>query len=137
MNLAKPERAAPTANLTLRGAVAAAALLTTAALLPPALAQGVGAAGAAPSASAATLERYLADLDTALGLSSPAAESLALAVADARAVLRLARAGLGAVGAFEPVVEHVRDPATGEPLRSIIKTTDPEKYGIHVRDYFV
>ena len=30
-----------------------------------------------------------------------------------------------------------RDPATGEPLRSIIKTTDPEKYGIHVRDYFV
>lgn len=29
------------------------------------------------------------------------------------------------------------DPATGRPLRSIIKTTDPEKYGIHVRDYFV
>ena len=29
------------------------------------------------------------------------------------------------------------DPATGKPLRSIIKTTDPERYGIHVGDYFV
>lgn len=29
------------------------------------------------------------------------------------------------------------DPATGRPLRAIIKTTDPEKYGINVRDYFV
>ncbi len=29
------------------------------------------------------------------------------------------------------------DPATGRPLRSIIKTTDPERYGIHVGDYFV
>jgi hypothetical protein len=29
------------------------------------------------------------------------------------------------------------NPATGEPLRSIIKTTDPERYGIHVGDYFV
>ena len=29
------------------------------------------------------------------------------------------------------------DPVSGRPLRSIIKTTDPEKYGIHVRDYFV
>ena len=27
------------------------------------------------------------------------------------------------------------DPATGAPLRTIIKTTDPEKYGINVRDY--
>ena len=29
------------------------------------------------------------------------------------------------------------NPATGEPLRAIIKTTDPERYGIHVGDYFV
>ncbi|HEX6039777.1 HD-GYP domain-containing protein [Longimicrobium sp.] len=29
------------------------------------------------------------------------------------------------------------DPATGRPLRTIIKTTDPERYGIHVGDYFV
>lgn len=29
------------------------------------------------------------------------------------------------------------DPATGRPLRSIIKTTDPERYGLHVGDYFV
>lgn len=30
-----------------------------------------------------------------------------------------------------------RDPTTGRPLRSIIKTTDPERYNIHVGDYFV
>lgn len=29
------------------------------------------------------------------------------------------------------------DPATGAPLRTIIKTTDPEKYGIRVGDYFL
>ncbi|HEX6937826.1 MAG TPA: HD domain-containing phosphohydrolase [Longimicrobiales bacterium] len=29
------------------------------------------------------------------------------------------------------------DPATGQPRRTIIKTTDPEKYGIRVADYFV
>ncbi len=29
------------------------------------------------------------------------------------------------------------DPATGRPLASIIKTTDPERYGIHVGDHFV
>jgi hypothetical protein len=29
------------------------------------------------------------------------------------------------------------DPATGRPYRTIIKTTDPERYGIHVGDYFV
>ena len=29
------------------------------------------------------------------------------------------------------------DPSSGRPVRAIIKTTDPEKYGIHVRDYFV
>ena len=29
------------------------------------------------------------------------------------------------------------DPATGKPLRTIIKTTDPDRYGIHVGDYFV
>lgn len=29
------------------------------------------------------------------------------------------------------------DPETGQPYRSIIKTTDPERYGIDVGDYFV
>ena len=29
------------------------------------------------------------------------------------------------------------DPATGRPRRAIIKTTDPERYGINVGDYFV
>jgi HD-GYP domain-containing protein (c-di-GMP phosphodiesterase class II) len=29
------------------------------------------------------------------------------------------------------------DPASGRPVRTIIKTTDPERYGIHVGDYFV
>jgi HD-GYP domain-containing protein (c-di-GMP phosphodiesterase class II) len=29
------------------------------------------------------------------------------------------------------------DPATGAPVRTIIKTTDPEKYGINVREYIV
>ncbi|MDB4951029.1 MAG: hypothetical protein JWM27_3678 [Gemmatimonadetes bacterium] len=29
------------------------------------------------------------------------------------------------------------DPATGKPLRTVIKTTDPERYGINVGDYFV
>jgi hypothetical protein len=27
------------------------------------------------------------------------------------------------------------DPATGRPVRTIIKTTDPQKYGIRVSDY--
>ena len=30
-----------------------------------------------------------------------------------------------------------RDPATGHPRRTIIKTTDPERHNIHVGDYFV
>jgi HD-GYP domain-containing protein (c-di-GMP phosphodiesterase class II) len=29
------------------------------------------------------------------------------------------------------------DPATGKPSRTIVKTTDPDKYGIKVSDYFV
>jgi hypothetical protein len=37
-----------------------------------------------------------------------------------------------------PVVDLTEiDPATGHPRRAIIKTTDPERYGIHVGDYFV
>jgi hypothetical protein len=28
------------------------------------------------------------------------------------------------------------DPGTGAPRRTIIKTTQPEKYGIRVSDYF-
>ena len=39
----------------------------------------------------------------------------------------------------EPTVVDLTevDPATGKPRRAIIKTTDPEKYGIRVGDYFV
>jgi hypothetical protein len=29
------------------------------------------------------------------------------------------------------------DPATGKPLRTIIKTADPQKYGIQVSDYLL
>lgn len=39
----------------------------------------------------------------------------------------------------EPVTADLSEvhAVTGEPLRTIIKTTDPEKYGIRVADYFV
>jgi HD-GYP domain-containing protein (c-di-GMP phosphodiesterase class II) len=39
----------------------------------------------------------------------------------------------------EPLVADLAeiDPATGSPRRTIIKTTDPERYGIRVADYFV
>jgi hypothetical protein len=29
------------------------------------------------------------------------------------------------------------DPSTGMPARTIIKTTDPEKYGVKVADYLI
>ena len=29
------------------------------------------------------------------------------------------------------------DPATGKPARTIIKTTDPERYGVQVSDYLI
>jgi hypothetical protein len=29
------------------------------------------------------------------------------------------------------------DPATGRPVRTIVKTTDPQKYGIRVSDYLI
>lgn len=37
-----------------------------------------------------------------------------------------------------PIVTDLaeEDPATGKPRRAIIKTTDPEKYGIRIADYF-
>jgi len=37
----------------------------------------------------------------------------------------------------EPVLVDLGldDPATGGPVRTIIKTTDPQKYGIRVSDY--
>jgi hypothetical protein len=37
----------------------------------------------------------------------------------------------------EPVLVDLGqdDPATGRPARTIIKTTDPQKYGIRVSDY--
>jgi len=31
----------------------------------------------------------------------------------------------------------VVDPDTGKPVRTIIKTTDPQKYGVQVSDYLV
>ena len=40
---------------------------------------------------------------------------------------------------IEPIVADLSevDPSTGHPRRTIIKTTDPEKYGINIGDYFV
>jgi len=32
---------------------------------------------------------------------------------------------------------EARDPSTGQPVRTIIKTTDPQKYGIRVSDYLI
>lgn len=39
----------------------------------------------------------------------------------------------------EPIIVDLSelDPETGAPRRSIIKTTDPEKYGIRISDYFI
>ena len=39
----------------------------------------------------------------------------------------------------EPVTVDLSevDPSTGRPLRTILKTTDPDRYGIRVSDYFV
>ena len=39
----------------------------------------------------------------------------------------------------EPVTLDLarNDPATGQPLHHIIKTTDPQKYGIRVSDYLI
>ncbi len=39
----------------------------------------------------------------------------------------------------EPVTLDLSDddPATGAPVRQIIKTTDPQKYGIRVSDYLL
>lgn len=45
---------------------------------------------------------------------------------------------LGMMLADPPVVDLSEvDPTTGKPKRSIIKTVNPEKYGIRVSDYFV
>jgi HD-GYP domain-containing protein (c-di-GMP phosphodiesterase class II) len=53
-------------------------------------------------------------------------------------IVRVLFDGLGT--RLEPPIEldlSETDPATGRPLRAIIKTTDPERYGIHVGDHFV
>jgi HD-GYP domain-containing protein (c-di-GMP phosphodiesterase class II) len=53
-------------------------------------------------------------------------------------VVRIIHDSMGIPLDAPPVVDlSERHPATGEPLRSIIKTTEPERYGIHVGDYFV
>ncbi|HYW07596.1 MAG TPA: HD-GYP domain-containing protein, partial [Longimicrobium sp.] len=53
-------------------------------------------------------------------------------------VVRIIHDSMGIPLDAPPVVDLAeRNPSTGEPLRSIIKTTEPERYGIHVGDYFV
>src|SRR5690606_6230483 len=89
----------------------AATLSLACALAQPALAQGASTATTLPDAPAASVERFLADLDAALGFSSEDAEALERDLDDARAELRLARRGLSAVGTLAPGVDHVNEPA--------------------------
>jgi len=53
-------------------------------------------------------------------------------------VVKIIHDAMGIPHDVPPVLDLThQDPATGAPLRTIIKTTDPERYGIHVGDYFV
>ena len=53
-------------------------------------------------------------------------------------VMRLISNALGMMIPEAPTIDlSETDPATGRPLRTILKTTDPERYGITVSDYFV
>ena len=53
-------------------------------------------------------------------------------------VMRLISTSMGMMIPEAPTIDlSETDPATGRPLRTILKTTDPERYGITVSDYFV
>ena len=53
-------------------------------------------------------------------------------------VMRLLSNSMGMMIPEAPTIDLSEiDPATGRPLRTILKTTDPERYGITVSDYFV
>jgi hypothetical protein len=52
--------------------------------------------------------------------------------------MRLVSNALGVMIPEAPTIDLAeRDPASGQPLRTILKTTDPDRYGINVADYFV
>jgi HD-GYP domain-containing protein (c-di-GMP phosphodiesterase class II) len=53
-------------------------------------------------------------------------------------MIRLVSTALGVMIGEKITVDLAEiDPATGKPLRAILKTTDPDRYGIKVADYFV
>ncbi|HEX2204351.1 MAG TPA: HD domain-containing phosphohydrolase [Longimicrobium sp.] len=53
-------------------------------------------------------------------------------------VVKVIYDAMGIPIASPPTIDlSAADPATGRPARTIIKTTDPDRYGIHVGDYFV
>ncbi|HZJ08676.1 MAG TPA: hypothetical protein VFD39_03185 [Trueperaceae bacterium] len=99
-------------SFTLRCVVASAVLVTAAASMRPAVAQAAATAADIELATPA-LDVYRLDLETALRLSSRAAETLARDVVDAERELALARAGLSVVGTLEPGAELERDLVTG------------------------
>jgi HD-GYP domain-containing protein (c-di-GMP phosphodiesterase class II) len=53
-------------------------------------------------------------------------------------IMRLVSNPMGVMIAEKIMVDLAEvDPATGKPLRAILKTTDPDRYGVTVSDYFV
>ncbi|MEN8376400.1 MAG: HD domain-containing phosphohydrolase [Gemmatimonadota bacterium] len=55
-----------------------------------------------------------------------------------RPIIKLVFDAAGVAYATPPVVDLTElDPATGTPKRSIVKTSDPDKYGIDVGEYFL
>jgi hypothetical protein len=53
-------------------------------------------------------------------------------------IVKLLASDLGVMHAEPPTVDLAElDPATDKPARSILKTTDPDRYGINVSDYFI
>ncbi|MEX2284029.1 MAG: HD domain-containing phosphohydrolase [Gemmatimonadota bacterium] len=53
-------------------------------------------------------------------------------------IMRLVSNALGVMIPEAPTIDLAeRDPTSDQPLRTILKTTDPDRYGINVSDYFV
>src|SRR5688500_8383428 len=53
-------------------------------------------------------------------------------------IMRLVSNAMGVMIPEAPTIDLAeRDPASGRPLRTILKTTDPDRYGITISDYFV
>jgi hypothetical protein len=53
-------------------------------------------------------------------------------------VVRIVSDGMGVMIADPPTVDlSETDPATGKPRRTIVKTVDPDRFGIRVTDYIL